>query len=795
MQRTEGTKKHLIRKAAFSAVLLACSFFFVWNTFSFADQEEYVTDTYIVLEEDSEAVQSEIEMDIDDEELFAGYVNEVMFEQLGDSDIIVQSELALGEKSDSADGEDGLALYGQQSDAAQISSLNPLQKAIYEAICSISEKIASGEVKDSAFIISFENAGVTAENTVYVQAPQVEYTLSELDVESAETARDKLKNEYIIFADIYNAVLYNNPYLFYWHDKVTGASSSLVVRKTQNGISLKEMKINFSVSEDYSNGYKDEKGRLVQTEQTKTAAVTQAVEEAKRVVSQNAQKSDYYKLCAYRDYICKEVSYNYGITSSSAYGNPWQIIYVFDRDPSTEVVCEGYAKAFKYLCDLSSFEGDIKCSLIGGYMSSGGNPAAHMWNALTMENGRSYLVDITNSDAGDKWAGKLFLNGYIGSGEDNRAPSTCMKRYYQYSGRYSAIKYYAFTKMNKLYEGTSVMLLSDTDYETSHNHNCVDGYCAQCDSYQFVTETKLAGCALSVGDKACMEVYISKNGAWSNTDNNFIRFTFPNGVRSEMKVSNATKKTQNNTEYLVFTCEFEAYQMADEVVVTFHDAGGTGYVTTSENGDTKKVEYKISVRDYADRLMDTDCESGVKDCMQTVLLYGGAVQKCANYNVDRLAGAGYSVSLAHIKKLSDKDIKSFANKNPAIVQYYEKGVHKIEYKKIDMSWNDSGVMRVYISPAGGISVEDYNYYVDGNITAIEQDSFGYYVSVTGLKPANYSKSRVVTVKNRTTGKKELEITVSAYNWVRMALGGETSANSAVKEAGRYIYYLGRYGKK
>lgn len=30
-----------------------------------------------------------------------------------------------------------------------------------------------------------------------------------------------------------------------------------------------------------------------------------------------------------------------------------ELIWVFDGDSSTNVVCEGYAKAFQYLCDLS----------------------------------------------------------------------------------------------------------------------------------------------------------------------------------------------------------------------------------------------------------------------------------------------------------------------------------------------------------------------------------------------------------------------------------------------------------
>ena len=78
------------------------------------------------------------------------------------------------------------------------------------------------------------------------------------------------------------------------------------------------------------------------------------------------------------------------------------MIWVFDGDNSTKVVCEGYAKAFQYLCEKSTPQ--IKCYNVTGTM--GGN---HMWNVVEVGNAR-YLVDVTNCD--DKMIGhpdKLFL--------------------------------------------------------------------------------------------------------------------------------------------------------------------------------------------------------------------------------------------------------------------------------------------------------------------------------------------------------------------------------------------------
>lgn len=85
---------------------------------------------------------------------------------------------------------------------------------------------------------------------------------------------------------------------------------------------------------------------------------------------------------------------------------------MFDNNPFTNVVCEGYAKAFKHLCDLSSFsESDLFCSLVTGTMTGGTGAGPHMWNIVTI-GGRNYLVDVTNCDTGTVGApDKLFLCG------------------------------------------------------------------------------------------------------------------------------------------------------------------------------------------------------------------------------------------------------------------------------------------------------------------------------------------------------------------------------------------------
>ena len=102
--------------------------------------------------------------------------------------------------------------------------------------------------------------------------------------------------------------------------------------------------------------------------------------------------------------------------ASTDYGDPWQIIYVFDKDPNTNVVCEGYSKAFQYLSELTAWEGDISVISVNGVM--GKQEVGHMWNVVRMEDGNNYIADLTNIDEEDGSPavgsdGSLFLTGYI----------------------------------------------------------------------------------------------------------------------------------------------------------------------------------------------------------------------------------------------------------------------------------------------------------------------------------------------------------------------------------------------
>ena len=205
------------------------------------------------------------------------------------------------------------------------------------------------------------------------------------------------------------------PYELYWFDKTEGIGMSYGVSLSGEILTVKNLKLSMYISQAYTKI--NEGGATYDpftADTARTSAAKRAAENATQVVAANTAKSDYEKLKAYLDYIKAAVSYNNEAANTNAtpYGDPWQLIYVFDGDKNTNVVCEGYAKAFKYLCDLSSFsESDLFCSLVTGTMTVGTSAGPHMWNIVTV-GGRNYLVDVTNCDTGTVGApDKLFLCG------------------------------------------------------------------------------------------------------------------------------------------------------------------------------------------------------------------------------------------------------------------------------------------------------------------------------------------------------------------------------------------------
>lgn len=104
--------------------------------------------------------------------------------------------------------------------------------------------------------------------------------------------------------------------------------------------------------------------------------------------------SRYEKVKSIHDEICKMTTYIGGVPMAH------QPTGVFLKG---QAVCEGYAEAFKLLCDREN----IPCIIVVGT----GNGGAHEWNYVQMDDGKWYGMDVTWDDQGDSTYYDYFLTG------------------------------------------------------------------------------------------------------------------------------------------------------------------------------------------------------------------------------------------------------------------------------------------------------------------------------------------------------------------------------------------------
>lgn len=402
------------------AVVLLCTFIFV----SFMPAMTYA------FEEGQEQLESSVEaadIDISETETETTDLSGVDPETESPTDGLANDDTLLEGFMDSRLNEElGRPKPGSGMRKAAVSkrrnTLNDNEKYIYDALKVFIDKAAAGEAsaaKASIDVTSVFSPYYTESGNYYV------ITRRSLGIESAVyikktedgktkwTFSDEAKEVLYDFNAVINALMADEPYAFYWYDKTeglvfnvrglliktSGDSSNVFFLKTTSPV----LEVSFTVSEDYMT----ESGSIYNLDTTKTGAAAQAVANAARIIEDYDLEPDYYKLEAYKDEICALTSYNRTAANSQnyPYGDPWQMIYVFDGKSSTNVVCEGYAKAFQYLCDHSYFVYEIECDSVTGTMRGGTGAGGHMWNILHMNDGRNYIADITNSDTGTVGSG------------------------------------------------------------------------------------------------------------------------------------------------------------------------------------------------------------------------------------------------------------------------------------------------------------------------------------------------------------------------------------------------------
>ncbi len=159
---------------------------------------------------------------------------------------------------------------------------------------------------------------------------------------------------------------------------------------------------------DYENK-KVDKQKLITALDTVSEELNKAVEEVEAVEIKENQDKIEQQIKKAHDIVIESNSYkleetiieeNQSIEDDSQKGDPWNVRTVYGAfGPKHEIVCEGFARAFKMILD----ELNIPCVLVYGAYVTSTKYEEHMWNYVQLD-GKWYGIDVTwdNTDRVDK---------------------------------------------------------------------------------------------------------------------------------------------------------------------------------------------------------------------------------------------------------------------------------------------------------------------------------------------------------------------------------------------------------
>lgn len=291
-------------------------------------------------------------------------------------------------------------------------SLTGSSRKLYRLLAIYIDAVADGEESNTEF--TFEPADVY-EKTVYTAEDlNVDYIKDENGFNPEAVAAMQAIRSQLSFQDVAACLMSDFPLQMYWFGKGY-VPSNCTISGTEDYLRFTgNVVFKMRVAEDYATTTVAVDGTVsysaYEIDTRYGQAIQNAAANAAEVLNEYAGLSDYEMLRGYRDVIRSLTSYNTPAAQGEytfSYGNPWQLVWVFDGDPDTTVVCEGYSKAFQYLVEQGG--ATAEAISVQGYLNEISANRAHMWNIVSMD-GHNYLVDVTND-----YEYRLFLVGADGN--------------------------------------------------------------------------------------------------------------------------------------------------------------------------------------------------------------------------------------------------------------------------------------------------------------------------------------------------------------------------------------------
>ena len=286
-------------------------------------------------------------------------------------------------------------------------------------------------------------------------------------------------------------------------------------------------------------------------------------------------------------------------------------------------------------------------------------------------------------------------------------------------------------------------------------------------------DVDLLGYTVSLSGDIALNYYFKLSNDVLNDSGAHMEFVLPGGNHTDpsVSVSAAKKETVNGETCYKFTAGIAAKNMTDTITAQFVHGDGT-----------REPVIEYSIKKYCNSIIRneegkyTDKEIAVAKSM---LNYGGYAQINFGYKTDDLANADLEdVSLPEV------------NLGP------EFGVVKSEELCNGVTYSGSTVMlttttdiRHYFKIQG--DAEDYQFEVNGQPLAIEQDSNGTYVAIKSIPAKNLKDMYRVTVTNKTDGSR-FTLDYGVYTYIKRIVENDTGKYSEkAKNAMRAMYQFGQ----
>ena len=215
----------------------------------------------------------------------------------------------------------------------------------------------------------------------------VEYGDAFSNILSKENGKDELSNYY---QSAIEAFTYDNPEVFF----LDSTKMYLNIKTTTKGknVTYDVFISNADGEKYYAKGFYSEgqiNDCLAKIEQTKNEILENLPDETEKKIKQ------------IHDYLVDNLEYDQSLSQPNIYN-------LYGALVNKECVCEGYAKAFKYLLDEAGVDNVI---VIGTATNSVGETENHAWNYVAIS-GKWYAIDVTWDDPVIQGIGNLLPSSH-----------------------------------------------------------------------------------------------------------------------------------------------------------------------------------------------------------------------------------------------------------------------------------------------------------------------------------------------------------------------------------------------